>query len=118
VKEIWVAKGIYTPAPGGSSRTSTFQLIDGLAIYGGFAGNEDPATFSLDDRDFDANETILSGDLGLNDDSGVRQDNCYHVVTGMGLRLPAVLTALQFPGATPIDRRPRSSWRRAVPYRQ
>lgn len=38
-----------------------FTLKNGVAIYGGFAGNEDPTNFNLDDRDFEGNETILSG---------------------------------------------------------
>ncbi|MCK5172633.1 MAG: SUMF1/EgtB/PvdO family nonheme iron enzyme, partial [Planctomycetes bacterium] len=53
------------------------------------AGSEDPGTFDLDDRDFVANETILSGDLNNNDNpatpvadlrtEATRADNCYHV---------------------------------------
>ncbi|MBN1491704.1 MAG: family 10 glycosylhydrolase [Phycisphaerae bacterium] len=97
VEQIWVAKGTYMPdggfiPPGGShtpgcgDRTDTFQLADGVAIYGGFAGTEDPATFDLDDRDFEANETILSGDLDGDDDSGGdNSENAYRVVTGIGM---------------------------------
>ena len=32
---------------GTGGRAATFQLITGVAIRGGFAGNEDPATFNL-----------------------------------------------------------------------
>ena len=65
--EIRVAAGIYKPTqePDGTtddSRRFTFQMIDGVGIYGGFAGSEDPFTFDLDTRDFTANETIISGD--------------------------------------------------------
>ncbi|WP_425421180.1 right-handed parallel beta-helix repeat-containing protein [Phaeodactylibacter xiamenensis] len=82
--QIWVATGTYRPSahPAGCSncatnRDYTFLLPDGVAVYGGFAGTENPATFNLTDRDFSAHETILSGDIGtLNDDS----DNVYHVV--------------------------------------
>lgn len=35
--EIWVAAGLYTPADSGSS----FNLASGIALYGGFEGNED-----------------------------------------------------------------------------
>lgn len=59
VAEVWVAAGTYTPAPGMASRIRSFELRDGVAIYGGFAGWEE----SLDQRDVDANPTILSGDL-------------------------------------------------------
>ena len=51
-------------------------MVNGVAIYGGFAGTEEPATFDLDDRDLTANETILSGDIGT---PGNNADNCYHV---------------------------------------
>jgi hypothetical protein len=96
VSEIWVAKGTYTPASEGGDRASTFELPDGLALYGGFTGNEDPETFKLDDRNFEANATILSGDLSRNDnlygpDASAKGDNCYHVVTATGGHLASVL---------------------------
>ena len=69
--DIWVAEGTYKP---GTSRTSTFQLIEDVSIYGGFLGNET----SQEEREPD-NETILSGDIGT---IGTDTDNCYHVVTG------------------------------------
>ena len=78
--DIWVAAGTYYPdansaVPGGSDdRTATFQLIDGVGIYGGLAGNEDPCTFDLADRDLVANVTVLSG-----------SDNSYHVVMSGGM---------------------------------
>ncbi|UCG33406.1 MAG: hypothetical protein JSU68_02000, partial [Phycisphaerales bacterium] len=74
--EIWVAACsappfAYTPDQGTGHtpglRDEAFDLINGVAIYGGFAGTEDPATFNLADRDFAANETILSGDLAGDD---------------------------------------------------
>ena len=82
--QIWVAEGTYYPSahPAGcsgcaSDRDFTFLLPDGISVYGGFAGTENPATFDLTNRDFNAHETILSGDIGtLNDDS----DNVHHVV--------------------------------------
>ncbi|MHC4361902.1 MAG: right-handed parallel beta-helix repeat-containing protein [Planctomycetota bacterium] len=77
--EIWVAKGTYMPSnltDPGDPRTATFQLINGTALYGGFpSGVGDP---NWNDRDPAANETILSGDIGI---PGVVGDNCYHVVT-------------------------------------
>ncbi len=86
---IWVAAGTYTPTQEGGGRGArfkTFLLINGVELYGGFAGSEDPATYDLDDRDFDLNETIRSGDLG----GGV---NVYHVFRheNLGLSSTAVL---------------------------
>ena len=94
---IWVAAGSYYPTKDKNgdtsptdSRTKTFYIDKDLKIYGGFQGNEDPASFDLSSRDFEANKTILSGDLMQNDtlniplDSlvvdGTRADNVYHVV--------------------------------------
>jgi predicted outer membrane repeat protein len=61
--EIRVAEGIYKPDSGGGitpgDQYATFQLVDGIAVYGGFGG-----------------ETILSGDIGTT--------NSYHVVTANG----------------------------------
>lgn len=75
--EVWVAKGTYKPTnlPGGSGggRDVAFVLKSGVGIYGGFAGNE----VRRSDRDVTANETVLSGDVGV---SGTNTDNAYHVV--------------------------------------
>lgn len=71
--EIWVKKGTYTPHA--SSRSVSFQLKSGVGIYGGFSGTESVKQ----DRDWTANETILSGDIGK---AGDNTDNSYHVVTG------------------------------------
>lgn len=49
--QIWVAEGIYKPDQGAAAtpgdREATFQLINGVAMYGGFAGGET----SQDQRD-------------------------------------------------------------------
>jgi hypothetical protein len=81
--EIWVAAGTYTPTYGSweGQRYRTFQLKNGVSLYGGFAGNET----SRDQRDWNVNQTILSGDLLGDDNNNIdynepsRQDNCYHV---------------------------------------
>jgi predicted outer membrane repeat protein len=85
--EIWVAAGTYKPGTG-SDRTATFQLKNGVAIYGGFAGFET----MRDQRNPTSNLTILSGDIDNNDSqipiitdiSTVtgNDTNSYHVVTG------------------------------------
>jgi predicted outer membrane repeat protein len=67
--EIWVAQGTYTPTMG-SDPNATFQLEEGVDLYGGFVGGES----YRDERNWETNTTILSGDLGT--------ENTYHVVTG------------------------------------
>ena len=59
---IWVAKGTYLPTAVGDF-TASFFLVNGIAVYGGFAGTELP-TFNLAFRDFVANTTTLSGLIG------------------------------------------------------
>ena len=80
---IWVAEGTYYPSSAGN-RDSTFQLLDGVAVYGGFAGGET----SVSQRDWAANVTVLSGDIGVVDDD---TDNSYSVVTGSGTSSTTVL---------------------------
>ncbi len=94
--EIWVAAGVYLPDRGTGDRVASFELVNNIGLYGGFAGWET----SRERRDVKANETILSGDLGSNDDpeadidpwdDPTREDNAYHVVTGSGTGDMAVL---------------------------
>ena len=94
--EIWVAAGTYTPAGPGDDRNAAFALQSGVAIYGGFAGDET----ARDERDPAANPTILSGDLDGDDtprwlnghNSFLNpQDNSYHVVVADGVDETAVL---------------------------
>ncbi len=86
-QEIWVAAGLYKPLSG-SNRSATFQLVNGVDVYGGFAGIES----SRDQRNPATNLSILSGDIDNNDsqvpmitDPGNvtgNTTNSYHVVTG------------------------------------
>ncbi|MEZ4884877.1 MAG: T9SS type A sorting domain-containing protein [Chitinophagales bacterium] len=70
--EIWVAEGGYFPTST-SNRGISFYLPDGVELYGGFNGTETLRS----ERDFLLYETILSGDIGAdNDDS----DNSYQVI--------------------------------------
>jgi hypothetical protein len=75
----------------GSDRSDTFALKSGVAVYGGFAGTEN----SRDERNWQVNRSILSGDIDSNDvntdgnfiaetPADIQGDNCYHVVTGGG----------------------------------
>ena len=77
--EIWVAAGTYYPDVGtgqtDNDRDSTFLLVSGVTVYGGFAGTETAST----QQDYSTNVTILDGDIGT---VGTESDNAYHVVTG------------------------------------
>jgi hypothetical protein len=71
------------------ARAATFQLPNGVALMGGYAGLGDPE--NPDHRDIVGQETALSGDLAGNDDpdpigSGFLgyDENSWHVVTGGG----------------------------------
>lgn len=54
---VWVAAGTYY---GDTTTVNAFTMVDGVNVYGGFAGNE-PAGYDLSLRDFEANATILDG---------------------------------------------------------
>jgi len=107
--EIWVAEGIYKPDEGAGitpgDRTATFQLINDVAIRGGYAGFGEPDPNA---RDIDKYETILSGDLAGNDVEvddprdlllhPSRVDNVAHVVTGSGTDGTAILDGFTVTG--------------------
>jgi len=90
--ELWVATGTYTPTAG-MDRDATFRLQNGVALYGGFAGTET----ARDQRDWEAHETVLSGDLNGDDTPRSHgqwynmSENSYHVVTSSGTDSSAVL---------------------------
>ncbi|NLR82566.1 MBG domain-containing protein [Chitinophaga eiseniae] len=62
ITQVWVAKGVYKPTATGDNSIS-FVLPAALKLYGGFAGSET----TINSRNFSANPTILSGDLGGDD---------------------------------------------------
>jgi hypothetical protein len=92
--EIWVAEGIYYPDVGryqdDNNENSTFVLRNGVALYGGFDTNDT----NFDNRDWEKNLTILSGDIDGDDITGgdgvvsdvnnIRGYNAYHVITAVG----------------------------------
>ncbi|MEQ1743809.1 MAG: choice-of-anchor Q domain-containing protein [Saprospiraceae bacterium] len=74
--EIWVAEGTYLPTlmwAGNTNRHRTFFVNFDVKLFGGFTGAET----MRDQRDWVAHPTILSGDLGVQDNFS---DNAYHVV--------------------------------------
>ncbi len=88
--QLWVAAGTYTPTTA-TDRTVSFVLKSGVAIYGGFPDGGG----SLAQRDWNANATILSGDIGL---AGDNSDNSYHVVVGSGTDATAILDGFTIMG--------------------
>ena len=102
--EIWVAAGTYLPADRtdpNDPRSATFRLRNGLAIYGGFAGDEDPAAFDLADRDLVGNESNLSGSSG-----GYAN---YHVVSAAGVDSTAQLDGFTVRDGYALDTWPAPS---------
>jgi uncharacterized repeat protein (TIGR02543 family) len=89
-KQIWVANGVYYPDRGGGQvlgdRNASFVLKDGVAVYGGFKGNE--TNLAARDKNPATNGTTLSGDIGT---ANVLADNSYQVVRGSNLSASAVL---------------------------
>ncbi|MHC4500362.1 MAG: PASTA domain-containing protein, partial [Planctomycetota bacterium] len=78
--QIWVIEGTYYPTSdyglGIGDRGRHFRMRNSVAIYGGFPSGGGVWA----DRDPTVHETILSGDLNGDDDSGGdNSDNCYHV---------------------------------------
>jgi uncharacterized repeat protein (TIGR01451 family) len=91
--QIWVAGGVYRPT-GGTDRTISFAMKNGVAIYGGFAGTE--TLLSQRDLSIAANASVLSGDIGT---VGNSVDNSYHVVTSaVGVSSSAVLDGFTITG--------------------
>ncbi|MEO1625976.1 MAG: choice-of-anchor Q domain-containing protein, partial [Bacteroidota bacterium] len=86
--QIWVAEGIYYPTQCNNctthDREQSFQLRDGLSLYGGFRGTES----QLSERDVTTYLSRLSGDIGQKGDS---TDNSYHVVVAEGSSSLSVL---------------------------
>jgi predicted outer membrane repeat protein len=73
--EIWVAKGTYYPTDD-DNRKESFFLKSGVHLYGGFVGTEK----TKEERDWEKNETILSGAIGEDRDDIFT--NSLHVVRG------------------------------------
>ncbi len=84
--KIFVAQGTYKPLYRADNmdgnnlqdRDNAFVLVKNVQLYGGFAGIET----TLEERNYGANPTILSGDIdGI---SGLSADDVYHVLISAG----------------------------------
>ena len=92
--QIWVAAGTYAPTydygMGAGAQGSHFEMVNGVGIYGGFAGTET----LLSQRNWTTNVTTLTG-----------QGYCYHVFyhdnyfDGLSLDATAVLDGVTITGA-------------------
>ncbi len=98
---IWVAQGTYNPDQGAGhtpgDRRATFQLINSVSIYGGYAGLGEPDPNA---RDINMYKTILSGDLNGDDGPNFANngENSYHVVTGSSTDATAILEGFTITG--------------------
>ncbi|MBK7939885.1 MAG: hypothetical protein IPJ82_23620 [Lewinellaceae bacterium] len=93
ITQIWVATGTYKPTTG-TDRTISFVMKNGVGIYGGFPNSGNPG---MNNRDWVANVTTLSGDIGTPNDNS---DNSYHIIfnNGNGLTNTAMLDGFTISG--------------------
>ncbi|UCE58177.1 MAG: right-handed parallel beta-helix repeat-containing protein, partial [Phycisphaerales bacterium] len=130
VTRIRVGEGTYVPDTTGLAdpREATFQLQSGVSVLGGFAG---AGTADPDERDPENYETVLTGDLGHDDvavactqnspdcdaNGGLcvdnnciipanNTDNTYHVVTGNGTDITAVIDGFTVTGGNASGSQP------------
>ena len=87
--EIWVAAGTYKPTTA-TDRSISFVMKDGVAIYGGFVGNETALNQrpTINPVSGIHSSTSLSGDIGTVNDPN---DNSYRVIKTTNLNTTAVL---------------------------
>jgi predicted outer membrane repeat protein len=99
--QIWVAAGTYKPTTG-TDRAATFNLISGVWIFGGFPAEGSP---TWEDRDWELNPTILSGDLNGDDgqDFSNYSDNSINVVMANNVNYTARLDGFTITGGNASD---------------
>jgi hypothetical protein len=89
ITEVWLAAGEYVPTKlrvANVEGSRTFELVQGVSIYGGFAGWEE----NRSDRNISANLTVLTGEP-----LAVRP---FHVVTAQGVGRDTVLDGVRITG--------------------
>lgn len=69
--QVWVAYGTYKPTSG-TDRAASFQVEDGVRLYGNFNGTEN----TIEERQHTASASILSGEIGQLGQA----DNSYNVL--------------------------------------
>lgn len=90
-QQIWVAAGTYYPTKS-SNRNISFNIPDNIELYGGFSGAET----SVDQRDWEVNLTILSGNIG----SPASNDNSYTVVYTKNVSMDTVIDGFVITGGS------------------
>lgn len=98
--QVWVAAGTYKPTSNPTDRDASFRMKNGVTIYGGFPAGGDP---TLNNRNWQANPTILSGDI---DNDGTLSGNSYHIFANVGtanLDNTAVLDGFTLKGGMRMD---------------
>ena len=116
---IWMAAGVYKPIFTGLHEPTTnshdpfatFELVDGVSIYGGFPPGGGNGTFAA--RKTETYVTVLSGDVDNNDTvdangvvvdpSGIVGANSYRVVTGSFFSSPVILDGLTITGGSNVQ---------------
>lgn len=100
IEEIWVAEGTYTPTDI-QNRLIVYIMRNNLGWYGGFDGTEN----SLEERDWNAHPTILSGDLLGDDDYSTlpptnNDENSFHIIFNFinGIDSSAILDGFHIVG--------------------
>ncbi|GAB3988046.1 hypothetical protein GCM10028807_09800 [Spirosoma daeguense] len=97
--QIWVASGTYKPTTG-SDRAISFSMVNGVSIYGGFAGGE----LTLSARVLTTpSSTTLSGDI---DNDGILTNNSYNVIRNNNLNNTARLDGFVITGGNAISSYP------------
>lgn len=98
--QIWVAQGTYLPTQS-LIQTASFELEDGVEMYGGFIGTET----ILEERDWQNNLTVLSGDLLHNDEEDFTniEDNSYCIIYSNMVSSATVVDGFTISGAYAND---------------
>jgi hypothetical protein len=105
--QVWVAAGTFRP--GGNNNTDrlvSFNMKDGVAIYGGFVGSETALGERPTSVTASPSSSILSGDLGTPD---VATDNSEHIIVNSNLSSTAILDGFVITAAT-LSAAGRGGW--------
>ncbi|WP_394759597.1 T9SS type A sorting domain-containing protein [Flavobacterium sp.] len=89
--EVWVAQGTYLTTAT-TNRTISFNMKNGVAIYGSFAGSETLLSQRIISNGL---LSILSAEIGI---AGIN-DNSYHTISNFGLDNSAIIDGFIISGA-------------------